>query len=1053
MSFQQLKATMHWPAKEEIYSPLGAGPRVLVRQAQEKIGKEIQRQLGQGEIVRVGLLTKASQSDLTTSPIAIVCEFNRHANDDVLEQVHRLAWNFSRAPLLITIEPNLIRTWTCCEVPSGVNRSGSSAHHSSQIHEATLNFDGDESLSNLASHALNWVRLASGEFYDRFPDRFRRDQRADQILLDELKDVRRALVAQDLPQDIIHDLIARVIFAQFLFDRKDSEGRSALNSALLKKLFDDRILTDRHDDLRTILSDHDEAYRFFKWLNAKFNGDLFPGKGATRTARETEWRYEKRIVQSKHLKTLADFVGGTVAVRSRQQSLWRQYSFDVIPLDFISSIYEEFVTDGTAHYTPGYLVDFILDGVLPWDGTRWDIKILDPACGSGIFLVKAYQRLIQRWKNAHNEQQPTPSILRRMLERNLFGVDKDEHAVRVASFSLYLTMCDEIDPKSYLSVWKFPRMRGKRLISSDFFEEHVGGFDTTHDAGTYDLVIGNAPWGKDTITPAARAWATKPRHDWKVANNAIGTLFMAKAGELISKNGYVSIIQPASSFLFNTTGTAKSFREKFFSNYSVREIVNLSALRFQLFGNSRRESKSVSPPCVVSFTHRLGRQEPVSYICPKRSVTFGKSGNDENNYLIVIEPSDVNIVPASMQLDPYVWTALAWGSMRDYLLLQKLGHFTNLERLECTQDVLTRRGVSRGSSKRKLQPQILDMPIIDDDKWIDPCFRTIDATALLPNDDPYTHEADSVDMSAFSLPQLIVKQSWQKDTSRFKCVIVDSTPEVGPVFCTRSYFSIHVKNATDNLVDRIWASINSTAAVYFLLLTSGRLASWIPEPNKADFLRIPIAPTLPDAQIENHSDLDQKLLDGFGLKDSEKVLVQDLFDFTMPDFQGNKDSPGRQRTLRSYKSKRPVSREPQLYEYCKYFLRVLKSVSGCHSPMSATIFQDAESERLPVRLVAFYLAMSQEDEVTVEVIESDQLCRLLEELNEKFLEANGGERGGIFFQRVARVYIEQRVSGRKTPVVYIIKPDCIRYWSRSAGLRDADEVAADAQLWRIQDMG
>ena len=40
-----------------------------------------------------------------------------------------------------------------------------------------------------------------------------------------------------------------------------------------------------------------------------------------------------------------------------------------------------------------HLVDFVLDQVLPWRGTDWNLKILDPACGSGVFLVKAFQRL------------------------------------------------------------------------------------------------------------------------------------------------------------------------------------------------------------------------------------------------------------------------------------------------------------------------------------------------------------------------------------------------------------------------------------------------------------------------------------------------------------------------------------------------------------------------------------------------------------------------------------------------------------------------------------
>jgi hypothetical protein len=38
------------------------------------------------------------------------------------------------------------------------------------------------------------------------------------------------------------------------------------------------VLTQRHDGLASILSNHGDSYRFFRWLNERFNGDLFPGK-------------------------------------------------------------------------------------------------------------------------------------------------------------------------------------------------------------------------------------------------------------------------------------------------------------------------------------------------------------------------------------------------------------------------------------------------------------------------------------------------------------------------------------------------------------------------------------------------------------------------------------------------------------------------------------------------------------------------------------------------------------------------------------------------------
>jgi hypothetical protein len=125
----------------------------------------------------------------------------------------------------------------------------------------------------------------------------------------------------------------------------------------------------------------------------------------------------------------------------------------------------------------------------------------------GRVLVKAYQRLIYRWKRAHPGQQITGAMLARLLEHNLFGVDLDGHAVRTASFSLYLALCDEINPRDYWKEVHFPPLRGHCLIAADFFSEEHEGFRTA-DGPAYDLVIGNPPWGKehgDTARPCVAA--------------------------------------------------------------------------------------------------------------------------------------------------------------------------------------------------------------------------------------------------------------------------------------------------------------------------------------------------------------------------------------------------------------------------------------------------------------------------------------------------------------------------------------------------------------------
>jgi type I restriction-modification system DNA methylase subunit len=192
-----------------------------------------------------------------------------------------------------------------------------------------------------------------------------------------------------------------------------------------------------------------------------------------------------------------------------------------------------------------------LDRVLPWTGGDWDLKVLDPACGSGIFLVKAFQRLVHRWKLANPGQTIRPEVLRRILERNIFGVDKDTHAVRVACFSLYLAMCDEIEPRHYWTQVTFPPMRDWRLVCSDFFAEDKVGFNTDADVGSYDLVIGNAPWGDGLVTDLASEWGKNKKHRWSVANKDIGGLFLSKASGLVRPGGHVAMIQSANSMLFN----------------------------------------------------------------------------------------------------------------------------------------------------------------------------------------------------------------------------------------------------------------------------------------------------------------------------------------------------------------------------------------------------------------------------------------------------------------------------------------------------------------------
>jgi hypothetical protein len=1014
-----------WPSPDQVWEPSGAGSKFYAELASKKIGQNLKRECSDADGVKVGILAANPSGNDTEAPIAIVCEFPRPVSAETIRETYRLAWSFSRARSLITLEPNLLRVWSCCVDPKDPRSND-------PITVAT-----SASLSEQAADALQWVELVSGQFFQDNIDRFKKSGSADQMLLSNLKEVRRQLYGAGLRDyATIHDLLARIIFIQFLFQKRDSEGNPALNERILQSLHTDRILSKVYRELPELLEDFDDTYQLFRWLNVKFNGDLFPGNGEREEDREAEWQSEinkVRTEDNRYLNILARFVQGDLEMQSGQLSLWKYYSFDVIPLDFISSIYEEFVSKKPGkgvHYTPEHVVDFVLDGVLPWNGKDWDLKILDPCCGSGIFLVKAFQRLIYRWEKSHN-QKINPETLRYLLENNLFGIDVDEEAVRVASLGFYLTMLDSINPLEYWENARFPVLRNQRLIPADFFEESREGFRTKSDTGTYDLVIGNVPWGVNSIklSDYAKAWEDRPENieKWKAPYGNIGLLFLPKAAALTKVNGQIAMMQPAMPMLFNQSKPAQKFRNHLFTEFKIEEIVNLSALRFGLFKNA------ISPTCIITLRIAAPDGEALTYICPKPLLT----GEDE--YRIVIEPQDINsIYPDEVQQMPFVWAALMWGGKRDLSLMVKLGRQESFETLIVKGVATARQGVTRGDRSRE-QSAILNRKILKSKNFPDETFLVLDHEQLPINDDSRIGSKASTNLSTFETPQILIKQSWKASVGRFQAAIVRSSEELDQgIICSESYVNVHVPEDQSSILEAACLSYNSKLAVYYLLLSNGRFASYIPEVKPTDLLRVPI-PQLGIASladINSLEDVDERIRHLFSFKDSEWVLVEDLFKYTLPDFKGNNSYLGKQATKRD--------NEADLTEYCKYFLQVIKAGFGMKKRACATIFQEPDGSRLPIRLVAIHLNSPTSEEIRVERIDSHILLERLKRLNELFIAQEDSSEGGIFYQRVARIY--DSFSSNGVPTIYLIKPDKLRYWTRSSALRDADEVSADIML-------
>jgi hypothetical protein len=913
--------------------------------------------------------------------------------------------------------------------------------------------DGETQASILqkeAAQALHWVNLVSGEFLRQHETKFRKEERADALLVSNLRAVRRQLLAADLARDVCHALLARLIFTQFLFQRTDSNGRPAINQTTLDGRFDNHLeVAYQHATaLEEILQSKEETYALFHWLNEKFNGDLFPGKGQTPEEREAEWKAEKRQVTPDHLGILAQFVSGAINLDSRQQSFWPEYSFDTLPLEFISSVYEEFLNEDqlqlSAYYTPPHLVDFVLDGVLPWGGKDWDLRILDPCCGSAIFLVKAFQRLVQRWKNAHPHDEPRVDDLRGLLENNLFGVDDSLEAVRVASFSLCLALCDAIDPKHYWKQTLFRPLRNVRIIKSDFFAETHEAFRTRKEGEerTWDLVVGNAPWRGGALEDDSPGMKWAETHAWPVSNRNPGPLFLAKAAAITKPEGCVSMIQPAATVLYQRSSEATdTMRRKLFEEFSVQEVVSFAHLRWQLFN-------AKSPACLITLQPvKPSFNAELTYICPKPQYS------SDDDATISVERQDTHQISNTEAMsDPIVWSVLLSGSRRDLDLVRRFQKSSTLNKLRAESKesaaegkvLLIRRGFDRGKSRQDEVPEIVGRRILETPKFPDQTGMWIDADSLPENTDPRVYSTS--DFSAFEIPQLVIKQSLIKAHGLFQSALVRRGADGKGILATQSYVSVHQFRDGDDWLRAAHLAFRSRQSVYYLALTS-RLAWDRGSARVSDILDVPIP--RPNSKLVaddvNLTEVDSLVEEAFGLKEPERALIGDMLDFVYREGgrEGN-ERPGREITVRAN------GNEPgDLHHYGDFFLKTLRATFGKERAVRATVFEESSSlNQLPARMLAIHLDWPERRSLLVkESIPTGQLRREMGEFYKDLLGRRTRQglpvTSGLGFQRVARLFItHQPEPGVRIPTVLYLKPDQRRYWTRSQALRDADELAA-----------
>lgn len=589
-----------------------------------------------------------------------------------ITDIHRKIWNYKKVLFLYVYSDTEIRIYNCSEKPILKTKENLDLAEELQSLEIKSYLYSDKEQLKELNNLFSRIAIDSGIVWTLKEAQFIRDKiklqrRVDKYLVESLINTANQLEEQGLDINFIHKIILRSLFLLYLEDRgaTDKELYSLYETGA-KSYFD-------------ILDDVKATYQLYERLEEDFNGNVF-------TLERDENGKITETITVEQLKLIKKcFISGNDNTPQTQLfEDWRLFDFSIIQIELLSEIYENFLfkTDpelkkktGT-YYTPPALVEFILNEKLPINKSdeNYNVKILDPSCGSGIFLVQSFKRLVKRYENQHKGKLTDFDKLKKLLTDNIFGVELHSQAIKVAAFSLYLALVDSLDPKT---LWqnekhrlpylinnpndKSLKQQGKNLFCRDTIEQNE-----EIEAIEFDLIVGNPPFGTTDLSKSVKTYCDK----YDFAKEMV-LPFLHKATKF-APNGEIALIFNT-KILTNTGGTYQNFRKWLFNDCYVEKVFNFSILRNakknfggQLFGDA------TGPISIVFYQKEQPKNlsNKIVYYAPK---TFIKTNVIDG---LSIDSTDLKYLPREecQKPDTKIWKVAMWGGMGDWELIQRLNN-------------------------------------------------------------------------------------------------------------------------------------------------------------------------------------------------------------------------------------------------------------------------------------------------------------------------------------------------------------------------------------------
>ena len=912
-------------------------------------------------------------------------------NSEKHKELHAKIWSAGEIDVYFIVSKTRIDIFNARK-PAEVQKKGTqelNVENLCLVSEALKKFNDQRFSAMVFGKGTFWEQE---DFFDDnnkqfFNNRLKEENSPFHQLLEYLMAVREYLKENSigLLPETIDKLLIVCILVKFLEEIKDDDGRHTLETVFQKYEI---------NDFAEALEKR-KCFSILEELASEFNGNIFYNFSDE----------EKQHIERTDLKLVADFLRAKLDIPTGQYFLWEQYSFNYLPVELISSIYENFLPkEKGVVYTPPFLVNFLIDEVMPLDKaetyfSRNQFKVLDPSCGSGVFLVAAYKRMLQWWSVNHYKKTqkiefPDKEVCQKILEDNIFGVDIEGTATLISIFSLTIALLDKLEPKE---IWNNLKLNSLEynIQTKVFFEWAAENKDKK-----FNLVIGNPPFNPKSGTSKQKAVSENQIQQFGISNKDIpNNNFALKFFEGAMFFGEKTcLVLPSNVLLYNKAKSAQKYRTRIFTKFTIEKIFDFTHLRRELFGSVD------TPVCVVLANSAESQGQKIEHTVIKRTSSI------EKKIAFEIDHYDRHFVRHDWATDEkkqFVWKTNLLGGGRLFHLIYRLSLLPTLKDfIDSKNNWKEIRGFEGGTGfVEKSQDRIIGIaesgePEID---------RNVDI-----------HSSNLKDKFMYKPPFMIIDQVLGKN-SLPACFIPKNNNFTSQkyLYYNRDFIGISVPQEDEDALKDLYRFIQVMKTdnqlnyqLFAVCISSNCLILHETAIRKGDILSLPNS-------LENE--------DYLNLSETEKILQEDVLEYYIHLGKAISEK-GKGRKLHEKVSQK------QLEEYGKAFCSIVNPMHA-EDEMFWQVGDVYETPEKTFIIYQFIFGVKKENNhFGVKKISIHELDKQLH--NVIF---NDEENISAVFTRITRIYGSQD----DYDYLILIKPTATRYWLNSIALRDADETIWD----------